>query len=121
MAKAQLTTKSGTLVTIEGSAEDVANLIDLFEGAGGTAKGKASTAKQNIPRVRSKDGLADQLSKLINDRFFKKPKEFGAIKVALEQRGHYYARTTLSPALLRSVRKRELRRLKEKKHWVYVE
>ena len=71
MAKAQLTTKSGTLVTIEGSAEEVAKLIDLFDGVGGTAKGKASTAKQGIPRARSKDGLADQLGELIHDRFFR--------------------------------------------------
>ncbi len=121
MAKAQLTTKAGTLVTIEGTTEEVANLIDLFDGAGGTGKSKSPAAKQRKPSGRSKDGLAGQLGELIKDGFFKKPKEFGAIKATLEQQGHYYARTALSPALIRSVRRRELRRLKDKKHWVYVE
>ena len=121
MAKAQVTTKAGTLVTIEGTTEEVANLIGLFDGATVTGKSKSPVAKQRKQSTKTKDGLAGQLGNLIGEGFFKKPKEFGAIKAALEQQGHYYARTTLAPQLLRSVRRRELRRLKEKKHWVYVE
>lgn len=121
MAKAQLKTKAGTLVTIEGTTEEVANLIALFDGAGASGNSKTPAVKQRKQGSRTKDGLAGQLGSLMGDGFFKRPKEFGAIKAALEQQGHYYARTTLSPALLRLVRKRELRRLKDKKHWVYVE
>ena len=121
MAKAQLTTKAGTLVTIEGTTEEVANLIGLFDGASAVRKSKFPAATQSKSGTRTKDGLARQLGSLMDDGFFKKPKEFGAIKAALEQQGHYYARTSLSPVLLRLVRKRELRRLKDKTHWVYVE
>ncbi|MCF8478317.1 MAG: hypothetical protein K9G60_14915 [Pseudolabrys sp.] len=121
MAKAQLTTKAGTLVTIEGSTEEVASLIDLFDGAGAPDNGKLAGGEPRKTSRKANKGLASQLGSLVDDGFFKKPKEFGLIKAALEQRGHYHARTALSPALLRLVRSRELRRLKEKKHWVYVE
>ncbi len=121
MAKAHLTTKAGTVVTIEGTTDEVANLIDLFDGAGGSKNAKLPATKQRKKSGKAKDGLARQLDEMIGEGFFKKPKEFGTIKAALEQQGHYYARTTLSPALIRSVRRRDLRRLKDKKHWVYVE
>jgi len=60
------------------------------------------------------------MTELIDEGFFKKPKELGAIKTALEERGHYYPATSLSPALIRLVRAKTMRRIKEKKHWVYV-
>jgi hypothetical protein len=60
------------------------------------------------------------VSQLIDGGFFKKPKELGAIKTALEEQGHYYPVTTLSPAVLRLVRKKQLRRIKDKKRWLYV-
>jgi len=52
--------------------------------------------------------------------FFRKPKDLAAIKVALEEMGHYYPITTLSPTLLRLVRKRQLRRTRDKKRWLYT-
>jgi hypothetical protein len=60
------------------------------------------------------------VSGLIADDFFKKPKELGEIKKALEEQGHFYPRTSLSPMLIRLVRKKELRRLKDGKRWTYV-
>ena len=45
MAKAQLTTKSGTVVTIEGTPDEVAKLISQFEGPQSkpTARGSTDT------------------------------------------------------------------------------
>ncbi len=60
------------------------------------------------------------IADLIDGGFFKKPKELSAIKLALEEQGHYYPATSLSPNLLRLVRKRDLRRIKDKKRWQYV-
>jgi hypothetical protein len=115
MAKAHLTMKSGTIITIEGTQDEVANLISRLDRA--TSKSEVSTRK----RLSSgKVGLAALLGGLIDDGFFKKPKELGAVKMTLEEQGHYYPITTISPQLLRLVRKKELRRIKEKNHWVYV-
>jgi len=60
------------------------------------------------------------VSELIDGGFFKKPKELSAIKIALQEQGHFYPITTLSGVLLRLVRKRDLRRIKDKKRWLYV-
>jgi predicted transcriptional regulator len=57
---------------------------------------------------------------LIDGGFFKKPKGLSSIKSTLEEQGHYYPVTTLSPVVLRLVRKRQLRRIKDKKRWQYV-
>jgi hypothetical protein len=115
MAKARLTTKSGTVITIEGTQEEVAGLIAQF----GAARPAASSRKRHPPS-NAKSGPVALISELIDGGFFKKPKELGAIKLALEEQGHYYPVTTLSPLLLRLVRKRELRRIKDKKRWLYV-
>jgi hypothetical protein len=114
MAKAHLTTKSGATVTIEGTHEEVAALITRIEG---------SARKREKPSQRSntaKSGPVDLISELIDGGFFKKPKELGSIKSALEEQGHYYPVTTLSPILLRLVRKKQLRRIRDKKRWQYV-
>ncbi len=60
------------------------------------------------------------LSELIDEGYFSQPKELGAIRIALQEKGHFYPVTTLSPLMLRLVRKKELRRIKDKKHWTYV-
>ncbi len=102
MAKAHFTTKSGTVVTIDGTPEEIAKLMSQLEGA--PAKPNHRPAKRRQASA-IKDGPAGLLSGLIDEGFFKKPKELGAIKAALEEQGHYYPRTTLSPLVLRFVRK----------------
>lgn len=117
MAKAHLTTKSGTKIVIEGAPEEVAALVAQFEGAP-TRSSKAVASK---PRAsRAKAGPVNLVAELIDGGFFKKPKELGAIKLALEEQGNFYPVTTLSPILLRMVRKREVRRIRDKKRWLYV-
>lgn len=124
MAKAQLTTKSGAVVTVEGTSEEVARLIDLFDENAPEAKRKAKTTarpKSSSKTRKSKAGIAAHIDSLIEEGFFKKPKDFVATKAALQQQGHYYARSAIGTALIRAVRRKSVRRLKENKNWVYVE
>ncbi len=100
-------------------------LEEALELVASTSRTKRSTPEKGRQIKRNKTsaekgGPNALIAELIDEGFFKKPKEFGAIKTALEKRGHYYSRTTLSPTLLGLVRARTLRRFKEKKHWVYV-
>lgn len=122
MTRAQLITKLGTKVTIEGTSEEVADLLARFEGDLAPSKVKSSPAHNGRPS-RAKKILASPanlISELVESGFFATPKELNAIKVVLEEQGHFYPATTLSPTLLRLVRKRKLRRIKENKRWVYV-
>jgi hypothetical protein len=117
MAKANLTTKDGTKIVIEGTAEEVASLVAQLQG-GATRSRKVASSK---PREsRAKVGPVSLVGQLVDGGFFKKPKELSSIKLALEEQGHLYPVTTLSPILLGMVRKRQIRRIKEKKRWLYV-
>jgi hypothetical protein len=61
------------------------------------------------------------LANLIDGGFFrKKPKDLSSVRTALEELGHHYPLTTLSGAMLRQVRRRNLRRLKQDKKWMYT-
>ena len=118
MAKAHIITKDGTKVTIEGTPQEVATLVTQLKGRISTDR--AITRKASKHKSRAKASPINLISELIDGDFFKKPKELGAIKLALEEQGHYYPVTSLSPTVLRLVRKRQLRRIKDKKRWLYV-
>jgi hypothetical protein len=120
MAKAQIITSEGTRVSIEGTPEEVAALVARIESKKSPPTQKAVQSAKSREK-RSKSGPQDHISALIEQGFFKKPQGLGAIKTALEERGYFYAVTSLSPVVLRLVRKRELRRIKEKKLWLYVQ
>jgi hypothetical protein len=115
MAKAKVTTKSGLVVQVEGTpAEIIAVVEDLKRkeevGSGAKRKGKAG-------RVQ----LVDLIAQLIEDDFFtKKPRDLASVKTALAELGHPWPVTTISGAMLDQVRRRNLRRLKDKRRWVYV-
>ena len=118
MAKAHITTKSGASITIEGTPKEVAELVSQLKPVGGTA-----LRRKQIKRNETGDAkptLGNLIAEFIDGGFFKKPKELGAIKNALEEQGHFYPVTTLSPTMLRLVRRRQLRRVKDKKRWLYV-
>jgi len=116
MPTAVVKTKSGATVTIQGSQAEVAGLLAQLEGA--EPKGSAG------PRQRRGGGMRPTptglLSELIAEGFFSEPRDLGTVTSALKQKGHFYPVTTLSPAMLRLVRKKDLRRLKENKRWTYV-
>lgn len=118
MAKAHISIKDGAKVTIEGTSEEVAALLARFEAA--TSTRPKHEARSLTRKATARVGPVSLLSELIDGGFFKKPKKLSAIKLSLEEQGHFYPVTTLSPVLLRLVRKRQLRRIKDNKRWLYV-
>ena len=126
MAKATLVLQDGTKVTIEGSPEEVATLLSKFsqpEPIVGIVKRSGKTIavhKGPAPKKKPVRGPVGHISALREEGVFKTRQTLPDIQRKLEEQGHIYAQSSLSPALVRIVRKRELRRLKEKKGWVYV-
>ncbi len=133
MAKANLVLPDGTTVTIDGTVDEVALLLERFSktgGASGAAKGRTSRAARSIPdstgkgeRQKSKSkrtGPTDYIRELIGDGYFKSKREIGSVKDRLEESGHIYPVTSISGPLFRLVRSRELRRVKEDGVWKYV-
>jgi hypothetical protein len=121
MAKAHLTTKTGTTIVIEGSRNEVAALVRQIEhGAKTSGTSRSAPPTSRARRRQPKPTPNNLISTLIDGGFFRKPKDLGAVKVALEEMGHFYPVTTLSPTLLRLVRRHQLRRLRDKKRWLYT-
>lgn len=126
MAKANMILPDGTKVTIEGTAEEVASLLSKVSqggpvvGSGKTPSGTRAVAKTSTTRKKTIKGPVGHISALRDEGFFKSRQTLPDIQRKLEEQGQIYAQSSLSPALVRLVRKRELRRIKEKKGWVYV-
>lgn len=120
MAKAQIITKTGTKITIEGDRQEVAAILRQIQGMGPAPTGKTRGISGAVRRTaRQRTTPSNLILSLIDGGFFRKPKDLAAVKVALAEMGHHYPVTTLSPILLRLVRKHQLRRMKEKNRWLY--
>lgn len=121
MLKAVVNTKSGATVTIEGTQEEVEGLLVWLEGGKSKlpeSSGPSRASRRSESGAKSTPGVL--LGDLIDDAFFKQPRGLGEVRAALQEKGHFYPVTTLSPLMLRLVRKKELRRIKDKKRWTYV-
>ena len=121
MAKAQITLPGGLMVSISGTPDEITAVVFRLQGGGATPKN--STTSPTRSRSKTPSGrvqITDLVQQLIESGFFTKPKDLGAVKSALEEMGHHYPVTTLSPTMLRQVRKKNLRRLKEDSRWVYT-
>ena len=116
MAKAQIITESGTKVTIEGDAEEVAVLIRRFDKTAAMAPVPIKASRSN-----SKAGPQDRILALLAAGFFRLPQGLAANSIYIGRARHFYPVTTLSPVLLRLVRNRNLRRIKENNVWSYVQ
>lgn len=123
MAKAQIALPDGVTVSVAGTPDEIASVVSLLQlGLRGAPRPKPK-AEPTAKRERGSTGrvqITDLIEQLVQSEFFKKPRDLAAVKAALEEIGHHYPVTTLSPTLLRQVRKRNLRRLKQDNRWVYT-
>ncbi|HWY61402.1 MAG TPA: hypothetical protein VNW15_05830 [Rhizomicrobium sp.] len=123
MAKAQVVTKDGTTIMIEGTPDEVSLMIERLSAKKTQPSGRAVKPQRTKSAKRTnriKTGPAALIAQMIEAAFFKKPRGLGEIRSDLAQNGYFYPRTTLSPAVLRLVRSRALRRIKDGGAWKYV-
>ena len=121
MPTATISTPSGAKIVIDGTDEEIVGLIARLESLGSEPVSQPRRAARADAKTRSRPTLVGLLSEMIDDGFFTQPKHLSALKEHLEQNGHFYPLTTLSPAMLRLVRSRRLRRIKdEKRRWAYI-
>jgi len=117
MAKAHIETADGVSVKLEGTPTEIAAVLKEVKvrakaDTGGKSKTKIRGAKVTIPRLveaQKKEG------------FFKQPKTLDDIRKRLAEVGHNYSVTSLSGPMRGEVRKRTLRRFKEKGKYVYAQ
>lgn len=121
MPKATIRTKSGAVITVEGTESEVSNIVSTFERATTATRAKEVVDKQRGQRKEAKKrrSASDLIIDLKEEGFFDKAKVLGDISKALEEKGFLYPVTTLSGVVLGLVQKRELRRKKAEGRWVY--
>jgi hypothetical protein len=117
MAKATIRTSQGLQVKVEGTPAEITALVKDLERQSGSQAPAPRRRKAKPGRVL----LVDLVGSLRDGGFFKKPRDLGSIRAALAEMGHHYPVTTLSPAMLRKVRSKEIRRIREQKRWLYVQ
>jgi hypothetical protein len=121
MAKATIQSKTGAKITIDGTPEEVSNIIAAYEKTNVVvhAKEAIARAKSTKKSEKKKDSASDLIVGLREEGFFEKPKSLGDIGTALEEKGYLYPSTTLSGVVLGLLKKRELRRTKSEGKWFY--
>jgi hypothetical protein len=116
MVTATVTLPGGATVVIEGTRAEVADLLAKLQSSSSRQQSERSSTKVSAKR----EGPMQLILDLIDVGFFKTPQELGAVRIALETQGHFYPTTSLSPLMLRLVRGKQLRRIKNHKRWTYV-
>jgi hypothetical protein len=119
MPKAQITLPDGIIVNVSGTPDEINTVVERLRGTHGRVKDATPSARKP-KRKGARLQITDLIEGLIDGGFFKKPKDLAAVKLALEEMGEHYPITTLSPTMLRQVRKRNLRRLKQDGRWMYT-
>jgi hypothetical protein len=134
MPKANVVLPDGTKVTIDGTPEEVALLLQRISAAGSQApsdraskgsrrRGGKSSNTSSVATTSTKakaKGPVDYIRELVTADYFKSKRGLGDVQKKLEEGAHIYPITHLSPVLFRLVRIKELRRIKEEGTWKYV-
>jgi hypothetical protein len=121
MANATIKSKTGAVITVEGSDSEVSNILSVFEKTSVVGRAKEVATKSQARKKETKKRLAasDLMVNLKEDGFFEKPKSLSDISKALEEQGYLYPVTSLSGIVLGLVQKKILRRKKAEGKWVY--
>src|SRR5437867_12015650 len=124
MPTAKITLPNGSIVNVEGTPDEVANLLSLFS-APDVKSLRDAVANSGKPLRQASKGQAKgptgHIRKLKEEGFFKSKRALPDVQKKLEEMGHIYAQESLSPVLVRLVRARVLGRIKEAGTWKYVD
>ena len=119
MVKANIITKDGTKITVEGT-EEISKLMNVYKAKDVFQIPKSESKKFIKEKTNSKPTVTDTIREILAEGFFNKPKSLAEVKQGLEEQGTFIPITTLSAIVLGLVKGREVRRIKQDKKWVYV-
>lgn len=121
MAKATIKTKSGAVISVEGTEAEVANILEQFETANTVSRARETKKKMVTEQKseRKRTNAVDLVLALKEDGFFNKPRGLGEVSAALEEKGFMYPVTTLSGTVLSLVQRKFLSRKRKEGKWVY--
>jgi hypothetical protein len=121
MAKATIKSKTGAIITVEGTEKEVANILTSFENTVTIARAKEVMTKGKIAKkdLNKRLTASNLIINLKEDGYFDKPKSLTDIANALQERGHLYPVTTLSGVMIGLVQRKIFGRKKIDGKWMY--
>lgn len=121
MPKATIKTKSGAVITVEGSEKEVSRILADYERSAVVHQVKKMVTATKVAQKEKKKRAAasDLVISLKEDGFFDKPRCLAEVAKALEETGYIYPVTTLSGVMIGLVQKKLLGRKKLEGKWVY--
>jgi len=121
MPKATIKSKTGAVINIEGTGEEISNIISQFERSTMISQVKKNQTRKGVFKKEQKkrSAASDLIIELKEDGFFDKPKTLSEIATKLEERGYICPVTTLSGVMIGLVKKKLLGRKKSDGRWVY--
>jgi hypothetical protein len=122
MSRTALTLPNGTKVTVEGTPEEVEQIVNRITStkAESVPSQRNSTAVTTQPRKTDRPSPTERVRLLKEEGYFREKRTLGNVQSELSEKGHIHAMGDLSPVLIRMTRAGELRRMREKGNWVYV-
>ena len=122
MAKAHITAPDGTQVKLDGTPEEIGAVLERMKSkSAGTKSASKHAAAKPTARRPGRTSIATLVAELKQEVFFKKPKTLGEIQERLADLGHHYPLTSLSGRMQEQCKKRNLRRFKKDKKYVYAQ
>ncbi len=121
MPKATIKSNTGAIINIEGTPEEISQIISSFEKIASVTQSKTEASKNEIKKRQDKKRLAasDLIIELKDDGFFDRPKSLLEISQALEEKGRMTPVTSLSGIMIKLVQERIFARKKIEGKWVY--
>ncbi len=128
MPTATVTLPNGTKVTIEGDAAEVKALLEALSAPGAkdavhAARGirrEETKATSGAASSKAAHGPTGYIKALKEEGYFNQKRTISDVQEKLEENAHIYDLEHLSTPLVRLVRSRVLRRIKEGGVWKYV-
>lgn len=121
MAKATIKSKTGAIITIEGTEKEISSILVYLETVAAVERSKKIMKKVTSEKKEQKRRAAasDLIIGLKEEGFFDKPKGLKDVVHALEEKGYIYPITTLSGVMMGLVQKKLLGRKKIDGKWSY--
>lgn len=133
MGELEIKLPSGGSARVKGTPAEIAEVLRLAGLAPTHVAAPKLGSESRRRRPESDGGLARRFSvkktgpramveALLAEGFFKSRRTLGDVRDELRRGGHMYKATDLSPAMIRLVRDKQLKRTKaEEGHWAYAE